>query len=65
MSDKIDAFHWHELLHTAHIMCCMWQDHIQSHPATINNDEIKAHAEDILTELGKFYQTVGKLTPDE
>lgn len=55
---------YHELLHTAHIMACMWEEHILNHPVLKNNPELKAEALRIETEILGFYQQVGKTEAD-
>lgn len=55
-----DKFGYHEVLHTAHIMSCMWDKHILEHLAVDSNPELKAAAEFISDKIGEFYQMVGR-----
>jgi hypothetical protein len=55
-----DEFGYHELLHTAHIVACMWEDHIEGH-GIMNDDEVlRFEAERIGKEVASFYQFVGR-----
>lgn len=53
-----DKFGYHELLHTAHIMTCMWSDHIEGHGALETDPELKAEADRIGQEVASFYGKV-------
>jgi len=53
-----DKFGYHELLHTAHIMACMWEEHISGHGLLANDPDLRKEAERIGTIVGSFYQTV-------
>lgn len=55
-----DKFGYHELLHAAHIMACMWGDHIEGHGLLETAPELKAEAERIGIEVAGFYQTVAR-----
>lgn len=57
---KIDQFHQHEVLHTAHIISSMFEDYIVTHRYTQSDPEILEAAEKISDALGDFYQLVGQ-----
>lgn len=58
-----DPFLTHEVLHTAHIIGCIWSDHILDHAAVQGNPELKAQAEKVAEAIGAFYVAVGGLKP--
>lgn len=60
---KPDGLSHHEVLHTAHIIGCIWSDHVLDHAAVQGNPELKAQAEKIAEAIGAFYVTVGGLKP--
>lgn len=53
-----DEFGYHEVLHTAHIMTCMWSDHIIDHGAVCLDSELREEADRIGSEIANFYQKV-------
>jgi len=57
-----DAFHRHEVLHTAYIMQSMWEDFVQSHVYTDSDPELQDAAAKISEQLASFYQLVGQKT---
>ena len=57
-----DAFHAHEVLHTASIVAALFEDRIERHPFTQIHPALKAEAERLSAGLRDFYQLVGKHT---
>lgn len=55
-----DKFGYHELLHTAHIMACVWEDHIEGHAVLESEPELKAEAERIGRAIADYYQKVAR-----
>lgn len=55
-----DKFGYHEVLHTAHIMACNWQDHVVNHGLMETEPDLAAEASRILAEMGNFYQLVAQ-----
>lgn len=53
-----DEFGYHEVVHTAHIMNCNWEEFINSHPVVQENPELLAQSEMIGDMLMNFYQKV-------
>lgn len=56
---KIDQFHQHEVLHSAHIISSMFEDYVLAHPYTQNDPGIRDAADKIGAALADFYQLVG------
>lgn len=54
-----DKFGYHELLHTAHIMTCNWDDFIIGHGLMDTDAELSREAERLGREIANFYQKVG------
>ena len=64
MTDQpsLDAFHAHEVLHTASIVAELFEERIERHPYTQAHPALKAEAERLSASLHDFYQLVGKHT---
>jgi hypothetical protein len=60
-----DKFGYHELLHTAHIMACMWEDHILGHGAIADDAKLLDEALRISLDLGSFYQKVAAVSDEK
>lgn len=55
----LDAFHYHEVLHTLHIMMCNLNDHIIEHPVLDEEKEVKKEVDEALSHLFNAYQLIG------
>jgi hypothetical protein len=58
----LDAFHAHEVLHTASIIADLFEERIEEHPYTQAHPEILDAAKLLSTQLQDFYQLVGRHT---
>jgi hypothetical protein len=56
----LDAFHAHEVLHTASIIANLFEERIEQHRYTQSEPEIRAAAERLSLQLHDFYQLVGR-----
>lgn len=55
-----NEFGYHEVLHTAHIMTCNWEDHIIGHGAVDEDPVLHEEAERIGKKIAEFYQLVAR-----
>jgi len=54
-----DKFGYHEVIHTTHVIFCMWDDHILGHGVVdLDEPELKAKAEKISELMAEFYQEI-------
>ena len=53
-----DDYGYHELLHTAHIMLCSWDEHVCAHGVMNEEPDLSKAAEHISTLMMQFYQKV-------
>ena len=63
---KLDKFHWHEALHTTHVIQMMIQRELIDHPVgrkKSNNKAVK-HLHKAMGELEAFYQYCGEKQED-
>lgn len=58
---KLDKFHWHEALHTTHVIQMMIQRELINHPVGYKRSNKKAveHLHKAMAELEAFYQYCG------
>jgi hypothetical protein len=56
---ELDIYNYHEALDRAHVMNCIFYDHIVEHRAVKATPELKAKSEEIAEALGEFYQMCG------
>lgn len=61
----LDAFHQHEVLHTASIVADMFETHVAEHRYTNSDPELVAAASDLTDRLRAFYQLVRRKTLSE
>ena len=59
---KLDKFHYHEALHTTHVIQMMIQRELIDHPVGSKKSNKKAlkHLNKAIKELGAFYQYCGQ-----
>lgn len=60
----IDTYHYHEALDRAHMISCIFHEHIVEHKAVQASAELKAKADEIAEALGEFYQMCGTVSAD-
>lgn len=60
----IDAFHAHEVLHTAAIIADLFEHRVEQHRYTQEHPRLKAAAEQLSAHLHNFYQLVGEHSSD-
>ena len=51
----------HEALHTAHVVLCMFEDHVREHPAVSERPDIAELAEVASNALAEVYQAIGRI----
>ena len=61
---KIDTYHYHETVDRAHMISCIFHDHIVEHRAVKATPELRAKADEIAEALGEFYQMCGNVSFD-
>ena len=54
----LDQFHWHEMLDRLHVVKCIFDDFILSHPCA-DHKELKRPIEAVSDALRRLYQHVG------
>lgn len=59
---ELDTYHYHEALDRAHVMSCIFQDHIVENSAVKATPELKAKADEIAEALAEFYQLCGNVS---
>jgi hypothetical protein len=57
--DKPDKYHFHEAMDRAHVISCIFHEHIVEHTAVKATPELRAKAEEIAEALWDFYQLCG------
>jgi hypothetical protein len=57
---ELNAFYFHEVLHTAHIIGEMFNTYICENPAVLQTPQLRSRAKDIARLLGDFYQAAGR-----
>jgi len=57
--------HYHEVLHTAHIVSSMFDQFIREHPATQQSPALREAADSLSSALADFYQLAGAETAKE
>lgn len=57
--DKLDEFHYHELLDRLHVIMTNCDEHLLSHSVTPNEIEVEQHIQSALKHLMKAYQIIG------
>lgn len=62
MKNKIDKFHYHEVLDRLHLINTMIDEFLLEHPAVIENKKIMKKIEKASEKLSKAYQEIGDLT---
>lgn len=62
-STTVNAGHWVEAQHLAHIMVEFFDAQVSGHPAIRNTPELAARADAILEALGDLYQHIGRARP--
>jgi len=60
--DKLDQFHYHEMLDRLHVLMSTLDDHIIQHPVCKLEKEISTNVEQALSLLWQAYQDTGKLS---
>lgn len=61
MSNKLDKFHYHEALHTAHIIQVMIERELLGHPVGTNaSKKMRKHLQKAQGHLEAFYQWCGE-----
>lgn len=62
---KLDVFHWHEALHTAHVINCMCQDHLMDHH-TFKHLPVEAQQklEQAIVLINDYYQACAQKQDD-
>lgn len=58
-SDKLDEFHYHELLDRLHVIMTECDSHLLHHPVTPHEIEVEQHIQSALNHLMKAYQIIG------
>lgn len=61
VKDKLDKFHYHEMLDRLHIIMSTIDDHILQHPVCKLEKEVSTKVDKALTLLFQAYQEVGKI----
>lgn len=56
----MDEFSYHEALDRTHVLLCMLDEHLLSHPVIESDPKLKKIAEDIEDLLGELYQLIGQ-----
>lgn len=62
VKDKLDQFHYHEMLDRLHVLMSTLDDHILQHPVCKLEKEISKKVDDALTLLFQAYQEAGKIS---
>jgi Mn-dependent DtxR family transcriptional regulator len=60
--DKLDQFHYHEMLDRLYVLMSTLDDHIIQHPVCKLEKEISTNVEQALSLLWQAYQDTGKLS---
>lgn len=61
-----DEFGYHEVIHTTHVMICMWDAQILGHGVVdIDEPDLKAKAEKISELMADFYQLVSNKSDEK
>ena len=60
-SPAIDAFHQHEVLHTAHMICSMFEEFVVEYQFTQSDPRLKAAADKLGRQLADFHQLTGNI----
>lgn len=62
MSEKLDKFHWHEALHTTHVIQMTIKRELIDHPTACKKSSKKAlkHLNKAMGHLEAFYQFCGQ-----
>ena len=60
--DKLDKFHYHEILDRLHVSMSTLDDHILQHPVCKLEKGISKKVEDALTLLFQAYQEAGEIS---
>ena len=58
---RIDAFHWHEILHTTHVLLTTFEAHVEEHRATQSDPELKKLASNVSDAMAALYQAIGSV----
>lgn len=56
-----DEFYYLEVLDRSHVILCTWEDHIDKHHITQNNEQLKKKSEEIINLIGDFYQLIANV----
>ena len=59
MTDKLDEFHQHEAMHTAHVVMETWAVHVQDHPWVVADDKLSGLADAATEAMMALYQAMG------
>ena len=69
MSEKLeiplDVFHQHEALDRTHLVLCMIDDHLLSHPFVAQHPKIEKKIKEAARCLADAYQRIGTVNDDE
>lgn len=61
-----DQFGYHEVIHTAHVILSMWEEHILGHGVVdIDEPELKELGEKISSLMSEFYQEISNKSDEK
>ena len=60
-----DQFGYHEVIHTSHVMVCIWEDHILGHGVVEEDTELTELADRISSMMADFYQLVSNKSDEK
>lgn len=58
MTATLDSYHWHEALHTTHLVEAMFDAHVWEHPVIQHDPQLKEQARAVSVGLSKLYAMV-------
>ena len=59
VEEELDAFHYHEALHAAHMLISSWDEFVLNSKAVMHHPEIAELAEEAEMLMGSVYQAIG------
>lgn len=65
LKDKLDQFHYHEMLDRLHVVMSMIDDHILQHPVAKVDKKLNSHLNKALEELWEAYQVAGNISEED